>query len=313
MNDADEHAIETILCATDFSETADLAIRHACSLAHRHHARLVLGHVVEPLPADPYPMPLALPENHANVQQFAFERLVDLADETGKSGIQIDTRLDMGPPGPRLIEMATAEGADLITVGTRGSTGFKHLVFGSTAEYIVGRATCPVLTVHPSDREPIDSLHEVILQTDLSSNAEAAAEMLLALYPGTDRPRVELTYADSTPPYLEAVQHERLERWRQPDARRAALEERLEPTVQRLRAHGCETEIRILDGGVVEAITGLAEERGSDLIVLSTQGRSAIMNALLGRTAERIVQHAGCPVLTVRPRHRTEEGEQSPN
>ncbi|HZL99779.1 MAG TPA: universal stress protein [Planctomycetota bacterium] len=44
----------------------------------------------------------------------------------------------------------------------------------------------------------------------------------------------------------------------------------------------------------------LARERGADLIVVGTHGRSGLAHIRLGSTAERVVQHATCPVLTVR-------------
>jgi nucleotide-binding universal stress UspA family protein len=44
----------------------------------------------------------------------------------------------------------------------------------------------------------------------------------------------------------------------------------------------------------------LARERNSDLIVMGTHGRTGLPHIRLGSTAERVVQHAGCPVLTVR-------------
>lgn len=304
MGEDDGRTVATILCATDFSETSGLAIRYGVRLARRHQAKLVLGHIVEPLPMDPYPMPMALPENDLTVQKLALERLEDLAASLRESGMRVETRLEMGPSGPQLVEMSTRLGADLILVGTRGLTGFKHLIFGSTAEYIVRRARCPVLTVHPDDREPLDSLAEVILPTDLSLDANAAAEVLQALYSDVAPPRVVLAFADSTPPYLEAFEQERLEHPDPPDVRRVDLEARMGPMAERLRAKGFQVETRILDGGAVEAITDLARQRGSDLIVMSTHGHSALVNALLGRTAQRIVQHAECPVLTVRPASR---------
>jgi nucleotide-binding universal stress UspA family protein len=38
-----------------------------------------------------------------------------------------------------------------------------------------------------------------------------------------------------------------------------------------------------------------------DLIVISTHGRSGLARAFMGSTAERVVRHAPCPVLVVRP------------
>jgi nucleotide-binding universal stress UspA family protein len=44
----------------------------------------------------------------------------------------------------------------------------------------------------------------------------------------------------------------------------------------------------------------LARERGADLIVMGTHGRSGLRHIRLGSTAERVVENARCPVLTVR-------------
>lgn len=47
-------------------------------------------------------------------------------------------------------------------------------------------------------------------------------------------------------------------------------------------------------------ITRAAKELGSDLVILSTHGRSGLARVLMGSTAEKVVRHAGCPVLVVR-------------
>jgi nucleotide-binding universal stress UspA family protein len=44
-----------------------------------------------------------------------------------------------------------------------------------------------------------------------------------------------------------------------------------------------------------------AEERRVDLIIVATHGHSGVEHMLFGSTAERVVRHAHCPVLTVRP------------
>jgi nucleotide-binding universal stress UspA family protein len=48
-------------------------------------------------------------------------------------------------------------------------------------------------------------------------------------------------------------------------------------------------------------IVAFARERGVDLLVLGTHGRTGIEHALMGSIAERVVRKAHCPVLTVRP------------
>jgi nucleotide-binding universal stress UspA family protein len=57
-----------------------------------------------------------------------------------------------GKPFLELVRAAKDEAADLIVMSTHGRTGIQHLLIGSTAERIVRKAPCPVLTVHPGER-----------------------------------------------------------------------------------------------------------------------------------------------------------------
>jgi universal stress protein A len=53
-------------------------------------------------------------------------------------------------------------------------------------------------------------------------------------------------------------------------------------------------------GQPASGIVEVAQELQSDLIILSTHGRSGLAHVLLGSTAEKVVRHAPCPVLVVR-------------
>jgi len=72
----------------------------------------------------------------------------------------------------------------------------------------------------------------------------------------------------------------------------------------RVRAAGIPCESNLLVGRPDTEIVAHAEKTHADLIVMGTHGRSGIGHALLGSVAERVVQHARCPVLIV-PRPRT--------
>lgn len=47
-------------------------------------------------------------------------------------------------------------------------------------------------------------------------------------------------------------------------------------------------------------VCNYARENKIDLIILATHGRTGLRHVMLGSVAERIVQHAPCPVLVVR-------------
>ena len=53
-------------------------------------------------------------------------------------------------------------------------------------------------------------------------------------------------------------------------------------------------------GSPFHEIAEAARELKSDLIIIATHGYTGVRRALLGSTAERVVRHAQCPVLTVR-------------
>jgi nucleotide-binding universal stress UspA family protein len=58
----------------------------------------------------------------------------------------------------------------------------------------------------------------------------------------------------------------------------------------------------VSSGVPFEKILDAAEDHRIDLIVLATHGRTGIKRLLIGNVAERVVRHAPCPVLTVKPR-----------
>lgn len=67
----------------------------------------------------------------------------------------------------------------------------------------------------------------------------------------------------------------------------------------RVTSAGLQCHYRCLDGSPANEIVRRAGETKADLIVVGTHGRRGLAHALLGSVAERVVQHAGCPVLTV--------------
>ena len=82
----------------------------------------------------------------------------------------------------------------------------------------------------------------------------------------------------------------------------AAATKRLEKiAAERIPAAMLETTL-VQSGTPYREITAAAKELNLDLIVITTHGYTGLTHVLLGSTAERIVRHAPCPVLTVRAR-----------
>jgi nucleotide-binding universal stress UspA family protein len=82
------------------------------------------------------------------------------------------------------------------------------------------------------------------------------------------------------------------------------LAKEAETTLAKVRARELPSEVAVdnivLNGGPYYEICKAAGALGIDLIVMSTHGHTGLKHALLGSTAERVVRHAPCSVLTVR-------------
>jgi nucleotide-binding universal stress UspA family protein len=79
----------------------------------------------------------------------------------------------------------------------------------------------------------------------------------------------------------------------------AYIDRELATRADRVTAAGVSCQTRMVEGSAAKEIVLRAREIGADLIVIGTHGRTGIAHALLGSVAERVVQHARCPVLAV--------------
>ena len=77
-------------------------------------------------------------------------------------------------------------------------------------------------------------------------------------------------------------------------------EQTLARYAEQLRARGLAVETHAREGYPATVTEEEAERQQADLIVIGTRGLSGLKHLLLGSIAERVVQHAPCPVLTVK-------------
>jgi nucleotide-binding universal stress UspA family protein len=81
----------------------------------------------------------------------------------------------------------------------------------------------------------------------------------------------------------------------------AEFDKRLARAKESAKAAGAlEVTTRLLQGSTAAEIVRFAQDEGYDVIVIGTHGRTGIPRLLLGSIAERVVQTAACPVLTVK-------------
>jgi universal stress protein A len=142
-----------ILCPVDFSEVSNAALRLAASVAKDCEAGLVLIHVVEPIvaPADFTFGPMTSGEVEDRLVERSSTAVAELAKTLNLPPSKISTRVERGRASSEIVRVAHEEKADLLVMGTHGYTGMAHVLLGSTAERVIRKAPCPVLTLRPAD------------------------------------------------------------------------------------------------------------------------------------------------------------------
>jgi nucleotide-binding universal stress UspA family protein len=85
------------------------------------------------------------------------------------------------------------------------------------------------------------------------------------------------------------------------DSVKSEAEESMQRLASGLEAQGIQVESAVCEGYPATVIAEEAASREADLIVIGTHGLSGLKHMLLGSIAERVVQKAPCPILTVKP------------
>ena len=148
-----ETTIKKVLVPIDFSDYSKSALKYAVNFAKSFNADIILIYVVEPIiyPPDFSMGQIAMPSINTEWDDRAKDELQKLAKSEIAEIANVKTIIKTGKPFVEIIETAKEEDIDLIIIATHGHSGVEHILFGSTAEKVVRKAPCPVLTL----REPI--------------------------------------------------------------------------------------------------------------------------------------------------------------
>jgi nucleotide-binding universal stress UspA family protein len=178
-----EARINTILLATDFTQSSILALDYALFLAHRMGAHLVIVNAFELGPEASnveivYQMP-------SRTRKEAASRLQAFVAGSNCAGVSTDSALVEGPVPDAILDAVSKFGADLLVMGTQGvHRGFGHLLIGSNTEALMLRSPCPTLTIGPHVLAGVNlegRFSKVIYISNFTSASAATAPFALRL------------------------------------------------------------------------------------------------------------------------------------
>jgi nucleotide-binding universal stress UspA family protein len=307
--------IKTILAPVDFSQESFRALEYCILIAKKFGAVVHVVNIRPSKEASAIERTGNLLCNYTDALAFLQDRLAEVQEKHDVKFSPANCHVEAGRPYEKICGVARETAADLIVMATRGESGLKHLLLGSTTERVIRFAPSPVLVARGKSYKAALALGEksklkmrnILVPVDFSECSLTgvryaaflakcfAARLKLLHVVG----RHDHDYAFASKGFegeitrLTEVARERAKK-QMTELCRSSL----------LQGVSCESEIPI--GNAITEICRRGAQDDADLIVISTHGRSGFRRTLIGSVAEQVARYAEHPVLIVPSRERKE-------
>ena len=271
-----------ILFPTDFSPSAQSALKYAAAFARHGHGRVLLFSVQD-----------------AKTAADSQSQLNELLSDPVLHGIDTEPILVEGEPASEIAQGAVDHDVDLITVVMRDRNRLSRAFGSSIGEEIVAESPCAVLAVRPPQRDFVDDreirLKRVLLATNFRPSSVAATQLATQI---ANQLGAELHAVYVIGDYFEQISA------MFPEGGLAALT-RLRSYVEERMGHlergGGGAVTHVAEGRPYQEIVKLAAAIDADLIVIGTAVHGSLFgnSQVLGSEIERVIRNAPCPVLCV--------------
>jgi universal stress protein E len=229
--------------------------------------------------------------------------LQDLLDEMPSHNVAISCQVIWhNRPFEAIIEQVVAKKHDLVIKGTHQHDKFKSVIFTPTDWHILRKCPCPVLLVKDhswpengnilaainvgSDEAEHQSLNKKITQHALSLAEDIKGNVYLVnSFPGTP-----VNIAIEIPEFDSGQYNESM------------LKHHQQAMIQHATNFQIGSAATIVKEGLPEdVIERVSQEIDAELVILGTIGRTGLSAALIGNTAEHVIDRLNCDVLAIKP------------
>src|SRR5690606_19184453 len=272
--------MRTILVPFDVSEEAQYVFDLAQQLVEMARCKLKFVHIIESPTTQRFSTMGEMNLDSAQLNQVYMIELVDkrkrqleeLQRLHENKPYDFSSKVLFGNPYAGISSEISDIKADLVVMGSKGSSGLEELLIGSNTEKVVRHSLAPVITV----KQPInaESIKKIIFASDFSEENRDVIQRIKSLQEllGAELSLVKI----NTPSFFETSKDSKI---------------KIEAFVAN---HGfTNTQVVIYNSTSEEdGIIEYAEEINADMIAMATHGRTGFMHLLSGSIAEDVVNHA---------------------
>lgn len=274
--------MKKILIPLDFSLHSEYALEVAAKLAKKHNASIVALHMMGLSEA-------VLTKNESQemfeaiyYMKLAAKRFDEFLDRDYLEGIEIETTVQNHKEFHEINNVAQEFDADLIVMGSHGTSGLKEVFVGSNTEKVVRTSDIPVLVVKNSiDKFAID---KVVFACDFSLDFIEPFKKALTFFQGIGA-EFKVLYVNTPEKFLSSQ----------------LMEEKAFNFMLNCGLADSdilENVIYYCDYNLEHGIYTFSDKVDADLVVIPTHGRRGLAHFFSQNIGEAIVNHSDIPIMT---------------
>ncbi len=272
--------MKRILIPVDFSEHSQNALEVGATLANRFGARLILFHMIGVSGAVFAKSELEEQEEVKYYLKLAREKLASFLDKPYLKGLQIETIIQNLKDFAEVAAVAGEKQADLIVMGSHGTSGVSAFFVGSNTEKVVRTSETPVLVI--KSKKTDFAVTTLVFASDLQPQSIPAYKKVEHF--------AQLFSAELKLVYVNTV-----------GAGFRSNGQIQEYTRRFVTALGKDIPITIYNDYSVElGIYNYAKTVNADMVALPTHGRKGLAHFFWGSIGEHLANTVALPVLTIK-------------
>lgn len=277
--------MKRILVPYDFSEYANYALDFACQIAAANNSHVTLFHVIETPHAAGFNTRGEVTREDQESKLYFLkliqkteEKMAEIVADKKYDTVVLDQKIVVGTAFKSIGEEVSDRNADIIVMGTKGTSNLEEFFVGSNTEKVVRFATCPVIAI-PGPCT-LASISDIAFATNPDEGKTNAVKMLHECQQLFNA-KIHLVWVntihDSENP---VVMTDRLETLAK------------ENSLENYKVHVCRAVT------TEEGILRFATEHNMDMVAMGTHGYKGLSHLFLGSIAEDVVNHSDKPVWT---------------
>ncbi len=278
--------MKTIIVPIDFSEHSEYALHTAAILAKEQNAEIIALHMLELSTVHAYGEESQSKhiEKALYYTKLAEKKFDGFLNKEYLKGISVTPIIRHFKVFSELGEVVAENNADLVVMGSKGSSGLTEFFIGSNTEKVVRNSEVPVLVVK---NKPINwDVKKVVFATDFSEEAIPSFSKSIALLDAM-KVDVQMLYVNVPGEGFKAT-----------DEMEWAVETFLE------QAEGNLDRVKnvhfIADKSAEKGILKYAKKVDADIVAVTTHGRTGLARFFEGSVSEDLVNHADFAILSFR-------------